>query len=199
MNTRKAFMLTFCGLVSIGLSQPVWAQPHKVVEAKDGSGVFGYKDTPIQPWSGYHVHDPDRPAPPKVTPPPADADGVSAPSDALILFEGEGLEQWAPNGWRVEDGCLIATEGPMETVEEFGDCQLHLEWAVPTEPEESQWNRGNNGVFFLNRGVPFVWSNSQAPVSEDILKISRALVEEEGSAATDEEKEPAKKSLFGRR
>ena len=27
------------------------AQTHELVHAKDGSGVFGYKDTPIQPWS----------------------------------------------------------------------------------------------------------------------------------------------------
>jgi hypothetical protein len=149
MNTRKTLMLAFCGLLSICVTQVIQAQPHAVVEAKDGSGVFGYKDTPIQPWSGFHVHDPDRPVPPKVTPPPADENGVSAPSDALVLFDGEGLEQWAPNQWRVENGCLVATEGPMRTVKEFGDCQLHLEWAAPTEPEKSQWNRGNNGVFFL--------------------------------------------------
>jgi hypothetical protein len=149
MKTHKLVLFTVCGWAATCFAQPVLAQAHKVVEAKDGSGVFGYKDTPIQPWSGYHVHDPDRPVPPKVTPPPAAPDGVSAPSDALILFDGRGLEQWAPNQWRVEDGCLVATEGPMKTVKEFGDCQLHLEWAAPTEPEKSQWNRGNNGVFFL--------------------------------------------------
>jgi len=33
--------------------------------------------------------------------------------------------------------------------EEFGDCQLHLEWLVPTEPAETITNRGNNGLFFL--------------------------------------------------
>jgi hypothetical protein len=37
----------------------------------------------------------------------------------------------------------------MRTQEEFGDCQLHLEWLVPEEPASSVWNRGNNGVFFL--------------------------------------------------
>ena len=29
------------------------------------------------------------------------------------------------------------------------DCQLHVEWAVPTEPADNIWNRGNNGVFLL--------------------------------------------------
>ena len=126
------------------------AQKHELVNAKDGSGVFGYKDTPMQPWSGFHVHDPDRPAPPVVTPPPPTAaEQAAAPSDALVLFDGRDVAQWEPNKWKVEDGCLVATEGPMRTKEEFGDCQLHLEWMVPTEPAESIWNRGNNGVFLL--------------------------------------------------
>jgi MinD-like ATPase involved in chromosome partitioning or flagellar assembly len=57
---------------------------------------------------------------------------------------------------------------------------------------------GRTVVYALNRGVPFVWSNSQAPVSEDILKIGRALVQEEASSEAEDEREPARK-LFGRR
>jgi hypothetical protein len=130
---------------------PAQAQKHELVYAEDGSGVFGYKDTPIQPWSGFHVHDPDRPAPPKVTPAESGTAGgtTAAPSDAVVLFDGTDLTAWQPNKWTVEDGCLVATEGPMRTKEQFGDCQLHLEWAAPTEPAESVWNRGNNGVFLM--------------------------------------------------
>lgn len=148
-NPRTLAAVVLCGLLSACLLPSVQAQRHEVLEAKDGSGVFGYKDTPIQPWSGYHVHDPDRPAPPKVTPSPAPAIAATAPSDALVLFDGKGLDQWNANSWRVEDGCLISTAGPMATKKKFGDCQLHVEWAVPAEPTESVWNRGNNGVFFL--------------------------------------------------
>ncbi|MCB1128431.1 MAG: hypothetical protein KDM81_18190, partial [Verrucomicrobiae bacterium] len=39
-----------------------------LVHAKDGSGVYGYKDTPKLPWCDYLVHDPDRPAPARVDP-----------------------------------------------------------------------------------------------------------------------------------
>ena len=39
----------------------------ELIKAKDVSNIIGYKDTPILPWCGYHVHDPDRPAPPKIT------------------------------------------------------------------------------------------------------------------------------------
>jgi len=127
------------------------AQKHELVEAKDGSGIVGYKDTPIQPWSGFHVHDPDRPAPPVVKPSETGDPNQAgaAPSDAVVLFDGSGLDAWEPTQWKVEDGCLITTEGRMATKQNFGDCQLHLEWMVPVEPAESMWNRGNNGVFLL--------------------------------------------------
>jgi hypothetical protein len=151
MRYRISTVLLVLAAAVLFMSTQLQAQKHELVHAKDGSGVFGYKDTPVQPWSGYHVHDPDRPAPPKVTPAAAGTcEGqATAPSDAVVLFDGTDLSKWEPNKWKVEDGCLVATEGPMRTTEEFGDCQLHLEWAVPTEPAESVWNRGNNGVFFL--------------------------------------------------
>jgi len=124
------------------------AQNHELVYAKDGSGVFGYKDTPIQPWSGFHIHDPDRPSPKRIGPggfggqqPPG-----KPPSDAVVLFDGKDLSRWKPNQWRVEDGCLVATSGPFETIEEFESFQLHLEWQAPEIPAGDIMNRGNNGV-----------------------------------------------------
>lgn len=151
MTYRSLVVFLVLAAVILSMSTRAQAQAHELVHARDGSGVFGYKDTPIQPWSGYHVHDPDRPVPPKVTPAAASTlEGSStAPSDAVLLFDGKDLSQWEPNKWKVEDGCLVATEGPMRTKQEFGDCQLHLEWAAPTEPADSIWNRGNNGVFLL--------------------------------------------------
>jgi hypothetical protein len=139
--------LVFC------ISSLVHAQKHVLVEAQDGSGIVGYKDTPIQPWSGFHVHDPDRPAPAIVTPaePGSQDQAGTAPSDAIVLFDGTHLDAWRPNAWKIEDGHLIATHGPMETKEEFGDVQLHIEWMAPEEQTESIWDRGNNGVFFLRR------------------------------------------------
>lgn len=144
------------------------AQTHELVYAKDGSGVFGYQDTPLQPWSGFHVHDPDRPAPPVVAVPPATAaEQAAAPSDAIVLFDGRDLAQWEPNNWKVEDGSLVATEGPLRTKGEFGDCQLHLEWLVPTEPAESIWNRGNNGVFLLGAIEVQVFDSSSVKIYPD--------------------------------
>ena len=81
----------------------------------------------------------------------------------------------------------------------FGIRVADVENSVGRKIDHQVVSDGRTVVYALNRGVPFVWSNSQAPVSEDILKISRALVSGEGSPEREEEQEPAKKSLFGRR
>ncbi|MFC1635027.1 DUF1080 domain-containing protein [Planctomycetota bacterium] len=117
----------------------------KLFKAKDGSGIVGYKDTPILPWCGYHVHDPDRPAPPKVA-----ADHDTPPSDAIILFDGTNdLSRWQSNDWIVEKGDLVAVSGSLTTNQAFGDCQLHLEWQAPNPPQGQEWDRGNNGVLLM--------------------------------------------------
>ncbi len=153
MNTKLASLILIALAATLSSPLTAHAQNHKLVYAKDGSGVFGYKDTPIQPWSGHHVHDPDRPAPKKVEPgrPGTQAQAGTAPSDAIVLFGGKDLSQWKPSSWKVEDGCLIATHGPLTTKEEFGSCQLHLEWQTPVEPVEGLMNQGNHGVFLLGK------------------------------------------------
>ena len=120
----------------------------KLFKAKDGSGIIGYKDTPILPWCGYRVHDPDRPAPAKVTPAPPDTSGETgtAPSDAIILFDGTDLSQWHSSDWKIENGELIAVSDELTTKQSFGDCQLHIEWQAPDPPRGEIWDRGNNGV-----------------------------------------------------
>jgi len=119
----------------------------KLVKAKDGSGVVGYKDTLILPWCGYHVHDPDRPAPPKVTPSPSTR--PTAPSDAVALFDGSDLSAWKASDWKIEDNELVAVSGRLSTKQGFGDCQLHLEWQAPNPPQGHEWDRGNNGVLLM--------------------------------------------------
>ena len=122
----------------------------KLIQAKDGSGIIGYKDTPILPWCGYHVHDPDRPAPPKVTPGGTSTNNVgTAPSDAVVLFSGGDLSKWKPSDWTIDNGELVAVSGSLTTNQAFGDCQLHLEWQTPDPPQGGIWDRGNNGVMLM--------------------------------------------------
>jgi pilus assembly protein CpaE len=80
----------------------------------------------------------------------------------------------------------------------FGIRVADVESSVGRKIDHQVVSDGRTVVYALNRGVPFVWSNSQAPVSEDILKISRALVAEAASHEAETEKEKARKSRFGR-
>lgn len=124
------------------LSIPSATIAAELVKAKNGSGNIGYKDTPILPWCNYHVHDPDRPAPPKVKP----GRRLSAPSDAILLFDGKDLSQWQPSDWKIDKEELVAVSGGLKTKASFGDCQLHLEWQAPNPPRGKTFDRGNNGV-----------------------------------------------------
>jgi hypothetical protein len=124
------------------------AHSAELVYAKDGSGVYGYKDTPILPWAGYHVHDPDRPEPPRVDPgpPPPPA---PIPADAIVLFNGQDLSQWEPNQWRLVDGQIEALAGNLVSKQQFRDMQLHVEWLAPADFEGPWYDRGNNGVMLM--------------------------------------------------
>jgi len=121
---------------------------------------LGFKDTPLLPGGKWHVHDGDRPQPPVVTPGTCSTQDVPGrpPSDAVVLFDGKGLDQWlsdkgTPAGWTVEDGALVvkAGAGAILSRDEFGDCQLHIEWASPNPPKGRDQGRGNSGVMFFGR------------------------------------------------
>jgi hypothetical protein len=121
----------------------------ELAQAKDGSGVYGYKDTPKLPWCQWLVHDCDRPAPKRVDPGKAAAP-APIPADAVVLFDGTDLSKWnAGEGWKVTDGCIVAGDGPFATKESFGNMQLHLEWMGPAHFEAPWYNRGNNGVMLM--------------------------------------------------
>ena len=129
-----------------------WAQQSAPPENHD----LGYKDTPMLPGLPWHVHDPDRPHPPVVTP-AAKAGG--APSDAAVLFNGRDLSQWVseknggPAPWKVEHGYFAVAPGTgtIATKEKFGDCQLHVEWSEPRNVSGTSQGRGNSGVFLMGR------------------------------------------------
>jgi len=119
------------------------------VHARDGSGVYGYKDTPKLPWCDYLVHDCDRPAPKRITVGKAGLP-QPAPSDAMILFDGRDLSAWEPSDWRLVDGCLEAVGGSsLRSKASFGSYQLHLEWMAPAAVAAEWYNRGNNGVMLM--------------------------------------------------
>ncbi len=127
---------------------PAFAAEMELARAKDGSGVYGYKDTPKLPWCGYLVHDPDRPAPKRINPGPASAPSP-VPADAAVLFDGKDLSQWQPSKWKAADGYMEAADGAIASKQSFGNCQIHVEWMAPANFQGPWYNQGNNGVMLM--------------------------------------------------
>ncbi len=74
------------------------------------------------------------------------------PSDAVVLFDGKDLSKWnGGDAWEVRDGYAVVRRRSITTKDQFGDCQLHLEFATPAEVRGSDQGRGNSGVFLMNR------------------------------------------------
>lgn len=79
------------------------------------------------------------------------------PSDAIVLFDGKNLSKWksvkgGKAKWTVEDGAMIVNgTGSIVTKQEFGDCQLHVEWATPAEVKGEGQGRGNSGIYLQGR------------------------------------------------
>ena len=131
-------------------------------QQKSKPGDLGFTDTPILPGLPWHVHDPARPHPPVVTP---GATPYAPPSDAIVLFDGKDLSQWAQIGkgadagklvepkWRLMTGYFetVGNSGDLITREKFGDCQLHVEWAEPENLTGTSQARGNSGVILMSR------------------------------------------------
>ena len=116
--------------------------------AQNANHDLGYTDTPMLPGLPFHVHDPARPRPPAVTP----GTNGTAPSDAVVLFDGKNLSEWTGK-WKVENGYLevVPHSGDLVTKQKFGDVQLHIEWAAPAEVKGNSQGRGNSGVFLQSR------------------------------------------------
>ena len=127
----------------------------------------GYTDTPRLP-SGWRVHDRDRPRPATVD--PGDAPAIAAaPADAVRLFDGKDLSAFRGAAkWTVKDGFAeVNGSGDIETVAEFGDCQLHLEWAAPEPAKGESQGRGNSGVFFFGRYEVQILDSFENPTYAD--------------------------------
>ena len=135
--------------------------------------VLGYTDTPMLPSGNWHVHDPNRPKPPVVTPAATFSDGAAAPSDAIVLFDGTDFSHWegdkgaAP--WIIRDGYMEVkpNSGYIHTKENFGDFQLHLEFAEPSKAEGDSQERGNSGVFLQGVYEVQVLDNYNNPTYPD--------------------------------
>jgi hypothetical protein len=143
-------------LFSLTIIFNVYAQDFPISE-KDPVVTELYKDVPI------------------VTP----GKGTSAPSDAMVLFDGKNLDQWqkaqfgSPNdmegfevmipktdpnfkgmkaGWTIKNNELevLSGAGSIATKKALGDIQLHVEWTAPIMPADKKGQGGgNSGIIFM--------------------------------------------------
>ena len=146
ISTKELVLFRVCvalaALTAVGAASVAWATP------------AGARPDARHPWS---VHDEHRPNPPQVE----TAEGLP-PSDATVLFDGTAASvarNWraqkdGPTKWRVADGLFtcVPGSGMVRTAEEFGDCQLHVEYRHdPAQifTDKGPQMRGNSGVFLM--------------------------------------------------
>lgn len=73
--------------------------------------------------------------------------GAAPPAGAVVLFDGTNADAFkngkvSPEGWLMEGS---------DTVEQFGDCELHLEFRTPFMPTARGQARGNSGCYLQSR------------------------------------------------
>ena len=77
------------------------------------------------------------------------------PSDAIVLYDGT-LKQWSYKDnrqakWYCTKEYFTVTPGEPDifTKQKFEDCQLHIEWQIPTNETHDNLNWGNSGIYFM--------------------------------------------------
>ena len=83
------------------------------------------------------------------------------PDDATVLFDGKDLSKWnakwsdKESGWQInKDGSVTVVfdgSGGIETKENFGSVQLHVEWKTSEDISHKNQSRSNSGVFLQGR------------------------------------------------
>ncbi len=146
-------MIAGCATDKASKAETTKVQPAaaaKTEPAAEPKPTVQYVDTPTGRWM---VHDESRPAPPIITP---GAGCGERPSDATMLFDGTqaSMANWTdtkkePSKWVVGDGYMESVKGAgyIQTKQEFGSCQLHVEFATPSKVQGTSQGRGNSGVF----------------------------------------------------
>ena len=121
---------------------------------------------------------------------PGDITTNSAPSDAIILFDGKDLSAWesvrdkSEAKWTVNADKTFTVNKPagdIQTKQTFENFQLHIEWCVPANITGESQARGNSGVFLQGKYEVQVLDSYQNETyangqTGSIYKQSRPLV-----------------------
>ena len=141
---------------SLGLACGVWLSCSSLFAQQASPPPTAKKPEVFLPGGKWHINDMKRPAPPVVRPGtyPTPETAGTPPSDAVVLFEGKDTSQWqgehgVPAPWKVENGAMISAQTDIITKQEFGDIQLHVEYAEPTPAAGSSQGRGNSGIYLM--------------------------------------------------
>lgn len=140
---KKIIILFSIGLFVLGCNQKTDKQP-EVIEKQETEPT---KPEETEVWE---------PKPPTVT---VNSE-TNIPSDAIVLFDGTDFSQWISSKDSTEVQWILNAdksmtvkdkEGDIQTKENFGSVQLHLEWKSSAEVRADGQNRSNSGVFLQNR------------------------------------------------
>lgn len=165
---RKLLLTVVCALFVFGIAFSALAQFDKPVvkewTQKEKNDKGKEVDVKYMSLDGILVHEEDptkQPQPPIVTPGTESTQEKpgSAPSDAVVLFDGKDLSNWTSTKegdetkWILKDGAMSPTKasGMIRSKQEFGSCQLHVEFATPKEVKGDGQGRGNSGVFLMGK------------------------------------------------
>jgi hypothetical protein len=92
----------------------------------------------------------------------------AAPSDAIVLFDGNNLDAWQDHHgnsakWQVIANTIevVPGAGDMSTKAAFCDIQLHLEFQTADEPNKTGQGKANSGVYIQGRYEIQILDNHQ--------------------------------------
>ena len=118
----------------------------------------------------------DGPVPPSVVPGARIGD---PPSDAVVLFDGNSLDQWesldgGTPKWLVKNGAATVIPGSsdIKTKRLFGDMQLHVEWRAPATSEHLK-NLEADNTNYVEQVANFL-GLSQDYVEEEIARYGQS-------------------------
>ena len=159
MNAKRCqlWIIITCLPLALSVDCAEVGEAAERVRRKSGIPPVGYSDTENIPGQRWRVHDIGRPEPGIIVPATSSSPHRvgTAPSDAVVLFDGTDLSQWQNQdgqeaGWEIENGYIeVNGTGSIRTKEGFGSCQLHIEWATPSEIQGESQGRGNSGVMVM--------------------------------------------------
>jgi len=91
------------------------------------------------------------------TVPKSPTESLKPPAGAIVLLPyapgtPPSLAEWANNAWEaLADGSMVKGGGDIRTKRHLGDMQLHLEFRCPYMPTKRGQERGNSGVYLMDR------------------------------------------------